>query len=78
MKDDVTSRVMKEMGRRGGKKGGPKGGKARMDALSPEERSALGRKGSDARWGNGKKKKEAEEKTAAAPKPKKGEDSQKK
>ena len=36
-----------ELGRRGGLKGGP----ARMGALTKKQRSALGRKGALARWG---------------------------
>jgi hypothetical protein len=39
-----------------GKKGGPKGGKARMQALTAEERRELGRKGALARWGKPKAK----------------------
>ena len=44
-----------------------KGGKARWDSLSPEERSALGRKMVAARWAKAKKK--ATAKNAAAKKP---------
>ena len=33
-----------------GRAGGLKGGRARMDALSPEERRQLGLKGARARW----------------------------
>jgi hypothetical protein len=40
MKDEIVSRVMSEMGRKGGKKGG----KARMDALTPKQRTALAKK----------------------------------
>jgi hypothetical protein len=50
MKSEVISRVMRQMGRRGGKIGGPKGGKARMAALTPEERRELARKAAAARW----------------------------
>ena len=32
--------------------GGKKGGKARADALTPEERSDIARKGAAARWGD--------------------------
>jgi hypothetical protein len=50
------------MGKRGGKKGGPKGGKARMSALTPEERKELARKAASKRWENARaKKKEASE-----------------
>ena len=40
MKDEIVSRVMREMGRKGGKKGG----KARMGALTPKERTELAKK----------------------------------
>jgi hypothetical protein len=40
MKDEIVSRVMSEMGRKGGKKGG----KVRMGALTPKERTALAKK----------------------------------
>jgi hypothetical protein len=33
-----------------GRKGGQKGGVARMDALTPEQRSAIARKAAQARW----------------------------
>jgi len=33
-----------------GRKGGLKGGRARMDSLTPEERSKLARKAAKARW----------------------------
>ena len=35
----------------GQRKGGLKGGKARAEALSPEERSAIAKKAAKARWG---------------------------
>lgn len=35
-----------------GKLGGLKGGKARAAKLTPEQRSAIAKKGADARWGN--------------------------
>lgn len=35
-----------------GRLGGLKGGKARMAKLSKEERSELGKKAAEARWGN--------------------------
>ena len=35
-----------------GRKGGLKGGKARMEALTPEERVALARKAARKRWGH--------------------------
>jgi len=34
-----------------GKKGGPKGGKSRMEAMTPEERSALAKRAALSRWG---------------------------
>lgn len=40
-----------------GRKGGLKGGRARMDSLSPKERSKLGKKAAQARWGKDKGKK---------------------
>jgi len=59
MKRSVVSRVMREMGRKGGKAGGAKGGRRRMAALTPEERSALGRKAAAARWGDRNKQQKA-------------------
>jgi hypothetical protein len=50
MKQDLVSRVMREMGKKGGKAGGPKGGKARMDALTAEERRRLAQTAAAARW----------------------------
>jgi len=47
---------MREMGRKGGKAAKGKGVKARMAALSPEERKELARKAAKARWTNEKKK----------------------
>jgi hypothetical protein len=41
---------MREMGRKGGKAAKGKGVKARMAALSPEERKALASKAAHARW----------------------------
>jgi hypothetical protein len=58
VKEDVVSRIMREMGKRGGKKGGPKGGKARMNALTPEERKELARKAANKRWENARAKKQ--------------------
>ena len=56
MRHDLVSKVMREMGRRGGKAAKGKGVKARMAALSPEERKELARKAAKARWTNEKKK----------------------
>ncbi len=42
-----------------GRRGGKKGGKARMLALTPEERSELGRKAAQARWNRAKAAKRA-------------------
>jgi hypothetical protein len=47
---------MREMGRRGGKAAKGKGVKARMAALSPQERKELARKAAKARWAKAKKK----------------------
>lgn len=51
---NLISQVMREMGRKGGKAGGSKGGKARMAALSPEERSENARRAARIRWAKGK------------------------
>ena len=56
MRRDLVSKVMREMGRKGGKAAKGKGVKARMEALSPEERKALARKAALARWSKAKKK----------------------
>jgi len=57
MRRDLVSKVMREMGRKGGKAAKGKGVKARMAALSPEERKELARKAAKARWTNEKKRK---------------------
>ena len=44
------------LGRLGAKAGASKAGKARMAQLSPDERSALGRKAIRARWAKEKKR----------------------
>jgi hypothetical protein len=59
VKEDVVSRVMREMGKKGGKKGGPKGGKARMNSLTQEQRRELARKAANARWEKARTKKRA-------------------
>jgi hypothetical protein len=46
------------MGRKGGKVGGKKGGKARMAALTPEQRKDLARKAVRARWAKRKKRRD--------------------
>jgi hypothetical protein len=56
MRRDLISEVMREMGRKGGKAAKGKGVKARMAALSPEERKELARKAAKARWDKAKKK----------------------
>jgi len=56
MRRDLISEVMREMGRRGGKAAKGKGVKARMAALSPQERKELARKAAKARWAKSKKK----------------------
>jgi hypothetical protein len=70
VKEDVVSRVMREMGKRGGKKGGPKGGKARMSALTPEERKELARKAANKRWENARAKQKPASEKVAPPKEK--------
>ncbi len=50
MKDDIVSRVMREMGKKGGKAGGEKGGKSRMDSMTPTQRKTLAKKAAAARW----------------------------
>jgi hypothetical protein len=54
MRRDLISEVMREMGRKGGKAAKGKGVKARMAALSPEERKELARKAANARWASAK------------------------
>jgi hypothetical protein len=56
MRRDLISEVMREMGRKGGKAAKGKGVKARMAALSPDERKELARKAAKARWAQAKKK----------------------
>jgi hypothetical protein len=50
---------MSEMGREGGKAAKGKGVKARMAALTPQERKELARKAARARWAKAKKKNKA-------------------
>ena len=57
MRRDLVSEVMREMGRKGGKAAKGKGVKARMSALSPEERKALASKAANARWAKAKRAK---------------------
>jgi general stress protein YciG len=63
MRRDLISKVMSEMGRKGGKAAGGKGGKARMAALTPEQRKELARKAARARWAKAKKKSKLPAKT---------------
>jgi hypothetical protein len=56
MRRDLISEVMREMGKKGGKAAKGKGVKARMAALSPQERKDLARKAAKARWAKAKKK----------------------
>jgi hypothetical protein len=56
MRRDLVSKVMSEMGRKGGKAAKGKGVKARMAALTPQERTELARKAARARWAKAKKK----------------------
>ena len=46
MKDEIVSRIMSEMGRKGGKKGGT----ARASNMTPEQRSESARNAVTARW----------------------------
>jgi hypothetical protein len=55
MRRDLVSKVMREMGRKGGKAAKGKGVKARMTALSPEERKKLATKAAKARWAKAKR-----------------------
>jgi hypothetical protein len=59
MKRDLISEVMREMGKKSGKAGGKKAGKARMAALTPDERKELARKAVQTRWAKAKRKKKA-------------------
>jgi hypothetical protein len=59
MKRDLISEVMREMGRKGGKAAKGKGAKARMAALTPQERKHLARKAAQARWAKVKKRPKA-------------------
>jgi Spy/CpxP family protein refolding chaperone len=56
MRRDLISKVMREMGRKGGKAAKGKGVKARMAALTPEQRKELARKAAQARWSRAKEK----------------------
>jgi hypothetical protein len=56
MRRDLISKVMREMGKKGGKAAKGKGVKARMAALTPEERKALASKAAKARWAKAKNK----------------------
>jgi hypothetical protein len=56
MRRDLISKVMSEMGRKGGKAAGGKGGKARMAALTPEQRKELAKKAAQTRWAKARKK----------------------
>jgi hypothetical protein len=56
MRRDLISEVMREMGRKGGKAAKGKGAKARMAALTSEERKRLARKAAQVRWAKVKKK----------------------
>jgi Spy/CpxP family protein refolding chaperone len=63
MKRDLISKVMSEMGRKGGKAAKGKGAKARMAALTPEQRKEIGKKAAEARWARVKKKGKGRAKT---------------
>ena len=47
---DEIKKYLAEIGRRGGLKGG----KARMDSMTPKQRTALAKKAAEARWGTNK------------------------
>ena len=49
--DELATSAARYLGSKGGKQGGVKGGKARMETLTTDERSALGRRAAAARWG---------------------------
>jgi hypothetical protein len=63
MRRDLLSKVMNEMGRKGGKAAKGKGVKARMAALTPQERIELAKKAARARWAKAKKKRKPSAKT---------------
>ncbi len=63
MRRDLISKVMSEMGRKGGKAAKGKGVKARMAALTPQERKELATKAAHARWAKAKKKRKRSGKT---------------
>ena len=52
-KDEILSKHLSELG----KKGGPKGGRARMKSLTPIQRKNLAKKAAAARWKGHKKAK---------------------
>jgi Mg-chelatase subunit ChlI len=52
----ILANAAKYLGSLGGRKGGSRGGKARMEALTAEQRSELGRKAAAARWKGAQKK----------------------
>jgi hypothetical protein len=56
MRRELISEVMREMGRKGGKAAKGKGVRARMAALSPQERKEVARKAAKARWAKAEKK----------------------
>jgi hypothetical protein len=49
-REEILANAAKYLGSLGGQNGGSKGGKARMEALTAEQRSELGRKTATARW----------------------------
>jgi hypothetical protein len=59
MRRNIISEVMREMGRKGGKAAKGKGAKARMAALTPDERKRLARKAARARWTKVKKRRKS-------------------
>jgi len=65
MRRDLISKVMSKMRRKNGKAAKGKGVKARMAALTPQERKELARKAARARWAKAKKKPKRSAKTKA-------------
>lgn len=53
---NMAKRLSMSFFKRMGKKGGKKSGKARMEKLTPEQRSEIARKAAVARWGKRKPK----------------------
>jgi general stress protein YciG len=54
MIETMAKRLSMEFFRKMGKKGGKKSGAARLEKLTPEQRSEIARKAAAARWGKNK------------------------